>query len=191
LEARLGTFIPAGYQQGKEAQEYEKKPRLGRVDTSRLWEEYQAQRSLHRTLREARLAALAVSKAQQIDAIKASAHAKRALIKMTLKGAGRRIAYIAVQNELRLGIRTVNSRILEARRVLTGDTRQLSWVDWLKQQATNGRADVLQALRGVRGRDQAVTISAPVTAQAPAAASLDGQAEVTKQGTRNSERWRA
>jgi hypothetical protein len=81
LEARLGTFIPAEYQQGKEEREYEKKPRLERVDTSRLWEEYQAQRSLHRTLREAKLAALAVSKAHQIDAIKASAHAKRAVIK--------------------------------------------------------------------------------------------------------------
>jgi hypothetical protein len=28
LEARLGTFIPAEYQQGREAQEYEKKPRF-------------------------------------------------------------------------------------------------------------------------------------------------------------------
>jgi hypothetical protein len=44
LEARLGTFIPAEYQQGREAQEYEKKPRFARVDTSRLSEEYQAQR---------------------------------------------------------------------------------------------------------------------------------------------------
>jgi hypothetical protein len=105
------------------------------------------------------------------------------VIKMTLKGAGRRIAYIAVQNELRQGFRTVSSRIREERRVLTGDTRQLSWVDWLQQQATSGRADVLQALRAVRGRDQAVTVSAPVMAQGPAAASLDGQAEVTKQGT--------
>ena len=50
LEARLGTFIPAEYQQqGREEQGYEKKPRFARVDTSRLWEEYQAQRDLHKT----------------------------------------------------------------------------------------------------------------------------------------------
>src|ERR1700737_3695446 len=52
LEARLGTFVPADYEQGREAQGYEKRPRLGRVDTSRLWEEYQAQRELHKTLRQ-------------------------------------------------------------------------------------------------------------------------------------------
>jgi hypothetical protein len=180
LEARLGTFIPAEYQQGREEQGYEKKPRFGRVDTSRLWEEYRAQRELHKTLREAKLAGLAINRAQQFDAVKAAARAKRAVIKVTLKGAGRRIAYAAVQSELRQGIAAVNSRIREERRVLTSDTRQLSWVDWLQQQATNGRADALEALRVARGRGQATTISAPRTAPAP---SLDGQAQVTKQGT--------
>jgi hypothetical protein len=38
LEAHLGTFIPAEYQQGREEQGYEKRPRFGRIDTSRLWE---------------------------------------------------------------------------------------------------------------------------------------------------------
>src|SRR5258705_508142 len=99
LEARLGTFIPAEYQQGRDEQEgYEKRPRFGRVDTSRLWEEYQAQRELHKTLRQAKLVSLAASRALQIDGVKAAARAKRSVIKMTLKGAGRRIAYVAVQN---------------------------------------------------------------------------------------------
>src|ERR1700730_2260963 len=145
LEARLGTFIPAEYQQGREEQGYEKKPRFGRVDTSPLWEEYQAQRELHKTLRQAKLAGLAINRAQQFDAIKASARAKRAVIKMTLKGAGRRIAYAAVQSELRQGIRAMNARIREERRALTSDTRQLSWVDWLQQQASGGRNDALEA----------------------------------------------
>ena len=181
LEARLGTFIPAEYQQGREEQGYEKKPRFARIDTSRLWEEYQAQRELHKTLRQAKLAGLAINRAQQFDAVKAAARAKRAVIKMTLKGAGRRIAYAAVQSELRQGIAAVNARIREERRVLTSDTRQLSWVDWLQQQAANGRADALEALRVARGRGHATTISAPV--MAPALPSLDGQAQVTKQGT--------
>ena len=98
LEARLGTFVASEYQQGREAQGYEKRPRFARVDTSRLWEEYQAQRELHKTLRQAKLAGLAVNRAQQTEAVKASARAKRSVIKMTLKGAGRRIAYGAVQN---------------------------------------------------------------------------------------------
>jgi hypothetical protein len=181
LEARLGTFIPAEYQQGREEQGYEKKPRFARVDTSGLWEEYQALRELHKTLRQAKLAGLSINRAEQFDAVKAAARAKRAVIKMTLKGAGRRIAYAAVQSELRQGIASVNARIREERRVLTSDTRQLSWVDWLQQQATNGRADALEALRVARGRGQATTISAPVTA--PVLPSLDGHAQVTKQGT--------
>ena len=180
LEARLGTFVASEYQQEREKQGYEKRPRFGRVDTSQLWEEYQAQREQHKTLRQAKLAGLAVSRAQQIEAVRASARAKRAVIKMTLKGAGRRVAYAAIQSELRQGIRAVNARIREERRALCGDTRQLAWVDWLQQQATNGRNDALEALRVARGRDQATTISAARPAAVPP---LDGQAQVTKQGT--------
>ena len=173
-------FCSREYQQGREEQGYEKRPRFARVDTSRLWEEYQAQRELHKTLRQAKLVSLAASRALQIDGIKAAARAKRSVIKMTLKGAGRRIAYAAVQSELRQGIRAVNARIREERRALTSDTRQLSWVDWLQQQASNGRSDALEALRVARGRDQAHTISASKTAAAPP---LEAQAQVTKQGT--------
>ena len=180
IEARLGTFVASEYQQGREAQGYEKRPRFARVDTSRLWEEYQAQRELHKTLRQAKLAGLAVNRAQQTEAVKASARAKRAMIKMTLKGVGRRIAYAAVQSELRQGIRAVNARIREQRRALGRDTQQLSWVDWLQQQATNGRSDALEALRVARGRDQATIISAarPAATRAP-----DPQDQLTKQGT--------
>jgi hypothetical protein len=180
LEARLGTFIPAEYQQGREEQWYEKRPRFGRVDTSRLWEEYQAQRELHKTLRQAKLAGLAVNRAQQIEAVKAAARAKRTVIKMTLKGAGRRIAYAAVQSELRQRIGAVNARIREERRALTTDTRQLSWVDWLQQQASGGRADALDALRVARRREEAQTISASRIGEGPP---LDAEAQVTKQGT--------
>ncbi len=56
--------------------------------TSRLWEEYQAQRELHKTLRQAKLVGLAVNRAQQTEAVKASARAKRSVIKMT--GGGRK-----------------------------------------------------------------------------------------------------
>ena len=155
LEARLGFFVAADHEQGRDEQGYQKRPAFCRIDTSRLWEEYQAQRELHKTLRQAKLASLALSRVQQIDAVKASARAKRAVIKMTLKGAGRRIAYAAVQSELRQAIRAVNARIREERRSLCGDTRQLAWIDWLQQQATNGRTDALEALRVARGREPA------------------------------------
>ena len=74
----------------------------------------------------------------------------------------------------------MNARIREERRALGRDTRQLSWVDWLQQQASSGRSDALEALRVARGRDQAHTISASKTAAAPP---LETQAQVTKQGT--------
>ena len=61
----------------------------------------------------------------------------------------------------------MNARIREERRTLGRDTRQLSWVDWLQQQASSGRSDALEALRVARGRDQAHTISASKTAAAP------------------------
>jgi hypothetical protein len=78
LEARLGAFVAADYQQEKEKQGYEKRPRFSRVESSRLWEEYQAQRELHKALRQAKLVSLAANRAQQIEAVKAAARAKRA-----------------------------------------------------------------------------------------------------------------
>ena len=74
----------------------------------------------------------------------------------------------------------MNARIREERRTLGRDTQQLSWVDWLQQQASNGRSDALEALRVARGRSQANTISASKTAATPP---LDAQVQVTKQGT--------
>ena len=62
--------------------DHEKRPRFGRVDTSQLWEEHQAQRELHKTLRQAKLVSLAASRAHQIEAVKAAARAKRLVIKM-------------------------------------------------------------------------------------------------------------
>jgi hypothetical protein len=181
LEARLGTFIPSEYQQGRGENGYQKRPRFVRLETSRLWEEYEAQRELHKTLRQAKLVSLAAKRALQIDAAKASARAKRSVIKMTLKGVGRRIAYAAVQNELRQAIRAVIARIREELRALTSGTQQLAWVDWLQQQASNGRNDALEALRVARGRGRAITLSATRTAAVPPP--LGAQAQVTKQGT--------
>jgi hypothetical protein len=63
LEARLGSFVASGHEQRREEQGYQKRPAFCRIDTSRLWEEYQAQRYLHKTLRQAKLASLAVSRA--------------------------------------------------------------------------------------------------------------------------------
>ncbi|MBV9299067.1 MAG: hypothetical protein JO066_08830 [Verrucomicrobia bacterium] len=74
----------------------------------------------------------------------------------------------------------MNARVREERRALCSDTRQLAWVDWLQQQAANGRNDALEALRVARGREQATTISAARPAAVPP---LEPQAQVTKQGT--------
>jgi hypothetical protein len=68
LEARLGTFV-AGDEHGKEKQEYEKRPRFTRIDISRLWEEYQAQREMHKALRQAKLVSLAASRALQVEGV--------------------------------------------------------------------------------------------------------------------------
>jgi hypothetical protein len=65
-----------GDEHGKEKQEYEKRPRFGRVDTSWLWEEYQAQREMHKALRQAKLVSLAASRALQVEGVKAAARAK-------------------------------------------------------------------------------------------------------------------
>jgi hypothetical protein len=103
LEARLGTFIRAEGLKTQTVAGYEKRPAFWHLDTSRLWEEYEAQRNLRETLREAKYQRLEIVKAQQVASVKAAAQAKRSVIKITMKGTGRRIAYAAVQSELRQG----------------------------------------------------------------------------------------
>jgi hypothetical protein len=74
----------------------------------------------------------------------------------------RRIAYAAVQTELRQTLRAIKRRAREERRALTSETRRMSWFDWLQEQATSGREDALRALRTARrGRNETKTLSAP------------------------------
>ncbi len=122
LEARLGTFISAEGIKSQTVAEYQKRPAFWQIDTSRLWEEYQAQRNLRETLREAKYQRLTLAKAQQVSSAKAAARAKRAVIKMTMQGVARRIAYAAVQTELRQTLRAIKRRGREERRALTSET---------------------------------------------------------------------
>ena len=105
---------------------------------------------------------------------------------MTMKGVGRRIAYAAVQTELRQTLQSIKRGTREQRRGLTDETRRMTWFDWLQEQAANGREDALLALRATavgRDRNKAKTLSAHKNAPAPALPALEPKAQVTKQGT--------
>ncbi len=141
-------------------------------------------RDLRAALREAKFQTIALSRAQEGAAAKAAAQAKRAFAKMTLKGVARRIGYAAIKTELRQELRAINRRARDGRRLLAAETRRLTWIDWLQEQASSGRQDALKALRAARRRttDQTTTLSAHGLAPQPPPVP-DSEAEVTKQGT--------
>ena len=185
LEARMGTFIDADGIQIAAKERYEKSPAAARNDTSALWREYLAQRELRLAVRDGKLYLANVDRAKRIESVKGAARAKRALLKVTTKGVARQIAYLAVNAELKSGIREINAQTRKQRREIHAQTTRFTWLDWLQQQAENGREDALRALRAANSRQspgKTVTSSntnSPVTPQ-PA---LDPQAQVTKQGT--------
>jgi hypothetical protein len=154
--------------------EYQKRPAFWQIDTSRLWEEYEAQRNLRDALREAKYQRLALAKAQQVESAKAAARAKRAVIKMTMKGVARRIAYAAVQTELRQTLLSIKTGYTQAAERARGGDQAVELgrlADWLQQQVANGREDALRALRAAaagRDRDKAKALTADNNTPAPA-----------------------
>jgi hypothetical protein len=184
LEARMGTFIDADGIQIAAKERYEKSPASVRNDTSPLWREYLAQRELRLAVRDGKLYLANVDRAKRIESVKADARAKRALLKVTTKGVARQIAYLAVNTELKSGIREITAQSREQRQDIYAQTTRFTWLDWLQQQARNGREDALRALRAANSRQSpGKTVTSSNTTPVAPQPALDPQAQVTKQGT--------
>jgi Relaxase/Mobilisation nuclease domain/Large polyvalent protein-associated domain 7 len=183
LEARMGTFIDADGIEIAEKERYEKSPAVLHNDTSPLWREYLAERELRLALRDGKLYLAKVDRARRIESVKAETSAQRALLKVTTKGVARQIAYLALNTDLKSRIREIHAQSRMQRQEIFGQTARFTWLDWLAQQAHNGREDAVRALRAANSRQSAgKTVSSSAT-NSPVMPALGPQVQVTKQGT--------
>jgi len=180
LEARLGNFIDAA-DKAKAKRAYEKKP-ISKVDTAQLWREYTVQREARSALYQARHALIRSEIAERVRAAKNDASMRRLTAKLLFKGFARKANCFAINVALGRTLRAIYRNARHQYRGLADQTRQSSWLDWLRAEAEKGRADALQALRAVRRAPATPNTLSPADHSLNASPASPG-AQVTKQGT--------
>jgi hypothetical protein len=151
LEQRYGTFQPPPERLAhvKPAKRYEKQPMASRVNTVELHARYksaQAEATAHRTIEWEKVKA---RKSRLIEAAKRKGRLKRAAIKLVKAPAlGKKLMYSATSKTLKDEIDVINKEYLKARQEIYAKFHRKAWADWLRDQASAGDQEALEALRG-------------------------------------------
>ena len=186
MEARLGPFQPLLRETRDQPRRcYEKKPVRSRVDATELYAEYQVEQRGNLDGRAAEWKAAREKRDRRIEAEKRSGRLKRATLKLTKGGLGKRVLYSLIGRRLKAEIQKIREDYIAERKAIYEKYKRRAWNDWLKVKAEQGRGDALEALRAreVRAclKDDAVSSSsAPKSQGAPLGAVVEC---ATKKGT--------
>lgn len=150
LESRLGSFeASASTAPGhRPRKRYSKQPTAMHADTTDLYARYKS--SQHQAMeKRAEESRKAVARKQRlIEAAKRTGRLKRAAIKLVRASrTSKKLMYAATGNALLDAIAAANKQYLKDRQQIHDRYRRLAWADWLRQEATAGNQDALQALR--------------------------------------------
>ena len=152
LEKRLGTFEASPERQAAPARRNYQKGRpmrlRGGLDTTELYARY---KGAQQTLTAARAGVLAEAKRRKDRAIenaKKAAAARRAAIKHLTDGRlTKKLLYAQVSASLGADLDAIRKNYDQERAKHYQGFQRQPWADWLKQQATQGNAEALAALR--------------------------------------------
>lgn len=148
LEKRLGGFEAAPERQDAPKRSYQKGPVRLRIDTTELYARY---KDAQKGLTAARAEALAEAKRRKDRAVedaKKKAAAKRTAIKLLTDGRlTKKLLYAQVSASLGADLDAIRKNYDQERAKHYQGFQRQPWADWLKQQATQGNAEALAALR--------------------------------------------
>ncbi|HDL5062490.1 TraI/MobA(P) family conjugative relaxase [Citrobacter freundii] len=152
LEKRLGTFEASPEHQAAPARRSYQKGRpmrlRGGLDTTELYARY---KGAQQNLTAARAGVLAEAKRRKDRAIenaKKAAATRRATIKHLTDGRlTKKLLYSQASAALRADLEAIHKRHDQERAAIYNEYRRRPWADWLKQQATAGDGQALDALR--------------------------------------------
>ncbi|HIE5948443.1 TPA: TraI/MobA(P) family conjugative relaxase [Burkholderia cepacia] len=185
LEGRYGPFesLPVPRADVSSKRQYQKDPIPLRVNTVELYAKYQIAQQRATTDRAAALAELRSQKEKQIENAKRKGQTRRAAIK--LLGGGRltkKVLYAQASGALKSELEAIYTQHRVACRHLYEQHRRHTWADWLKQEAMQGNAEALTALRAREGAEglKGSTIKAEGRPQPGHAPAIDN---ITKTGT--------
>ncbi|MCS6748158.1 relaxase/mobilization nuclease domain-containing protein [Proteus mirabilis] len=148
LEKKLGAFIEQGEHSSTiPKKKYKKKPVSFRVDTTKLYEQYQEEQKQSLVERKRQREELSFSKNIKIEEAKKASRLRRAAIK--LMGGNRltkKILYAQANSSLKKKLELIHKEYKEKRSEQSSNLK-LTWADWLKKKATEGDEVALKALR--------------------------------------------
>ncbi|CAM8823225.1 TraI/MobA(P) family conjugative relaxase [Burkholderia pseudomallei] len=150
LEGRYGPFesLPMRQADVSSKRQYQKDPIRLRVNTVELYAKYQIAQQRSTTDRAAALAELRRQKEKQIENAKRKGQTRRAAIK--LLGGGRltkKVLYAQASGALKSELEAIYTQHRVECQRLYEQHRRRTWADWLKQEALQGNAEALTALR--------------------------------------------
>ncbi|PKO39797.1 MAG: conjugal transfer protein TrbI [Betaproteobacteria bacterium HGW-Betaproteobacteria-6] len=148
LEARLGGFEAAPERREAQAKRsYRKDPVRLRIDTTELYARYKDEQKSWTVARAEALVQAKRQKDRAIENAKKQAAAKRAAIKLTDGRLTKKLLYAQVRASLGADLAAIRKHYDQERAQHYQSFQRQPWADWLKQQATQGNAEALAALR--------------------------------------------
>ncbi|ANW51718.1 TraI/MobA(P) family conjugative relaxase [Burkholderia pseudomallei] len=150
LEGRYGPFdaVPGRQADVSSKRQYQRDPIRLRVNTVELYAKYQIAQQRATTDRATAQTELRRQKEKQVENAKRKGLARRAAIK--LLGVGRltkKVLYAQASGALKSELEAIYKQHRVACQRLYEQHRRHTWTDWLKQEALQGNAEALTALR--------------------------------------------
>lgn len=153
LEKKLGEFRPCVVQEVITAK-YEVKPVASRVDTKKLWELYQLERSQHKQRHMVLKDRAKQRKIRRLESAKKTAEAKRAAITLAQGRLAKALLHRTVSESFLNEMRSIQKDYREDTSKVYEKGRTLVWYDWLKAKAWEGNTQALEVLRNRYDRGQ-------------------------------------
>jgi hypothetical protein len=153
LEARLGTFeAAAGRPAPQPSKTYERNRYQCGINTAELYARYKSEQETRTRARAAACAKARDRKNRLIERAKRSGRLKRAFIKpMTSPRIAKKFMYSAITSTLLGQLGAIHRAYLKERESIYGENRRMAWADWLREQASSGDKEAMQALRSRPG----------------------------------------
>ncbi|MGL4473348.1 MAG: TraI/MobA(P) family conjugative relaxase [Shewanella sp.] len=190
LEKRLGDFVPAKTD-GQKAQSppednrrYRKQPIELKVDTTTLYRCYQQQASQSEQAVSQALALVATDKSRKLTALGLASKLKRFAISQEANVITRKLLYKHHFDSVKRQQQKIQQTAAMAKKQVYKESRQLTWADWLKQQAQQGDTEALRALQARQPhRYQQSNRLSGRAGLTPNSAVLAGADSITKKGS--------
>lgn len=150
LEARLGPFEAPPERQGPPTirRQYDKAPIRLRIDTVELYARYKTEQQRRSTGRADALAKARRRRDRAVEDARRANRLRRAMIKVVdSKGISKKALYSQASGVLRDRLAEIHKAYAKEQEKLCQGFQRRAWADWLKQEALQGDADALTALR--------------------------------------------